>query len=129
MRTKRMASLSAFVMCAALLALADLSVAQNALTNPNFDSDVSGWTSDGAEATITHSTNDYQGSGTSGSAEITNASASGGNGLGMFQCLTGVVVGNSYDFGGRVFIPSGQLTTGPSYVKLAWLDGVCGSGN
>src|SRR5688572_20624223 len=65
------------------LLCADYAVAQNQLTNPDFDSDVIPWAAE-AEASVIH--NASEGSPSPGSAEVTNSSTGASNGTGILQC-------------------------------------------
>ncbi len=102
--------------------------AVNVLTNPGFNSDISGWTAQ-ASVTAAFSTNDANGSPTSGSASVTNTSAGAGNGTGILQCIGGVTVGSSDTYGGKMYYPSGQTRTGPVVIGFRWMDGAGCTGN
>jgi hypothetical protein len=77
--------------------------AQNVLTNPHFDTSLTGWTSSGTVAF--DAANDANGSPSSGSARVTalgitaNTLTSAGPG----QCQP-AVAGTSYDYGGKVLV-------------------------
>ena len=96
---------------------------ENLVVNPEFDTDVSGWTPE-PEVSIAWSAIDASLDPGSGSAEVTNSVAGPRNGRGMNQCLNLVVVeGAVYDFGGKALIPDGQARTGSAQVGLRWLAG------
>jgi hypothetical protein len=112
----------------AVIAIAAPAAAQNMLTNNSFPANVAGWALDGS-ASVAWNSLDADGSPASGSALVTNSSPGASNGAGMYQCAGAVIAGNSYDYGGRILIPSGQLTTGDAQVGLRFLDGAGCTGN
>lgn len=94
---------------------------ENVVFNPDFDTDVSGWTVE-AEVSIAWSTVDANLDPSSGSAEVTNSSAGANDGRGMSQCVDiAVVEGAAYDFGGKVLIPDAQARTGSAQIGVRWL--------
>ncbi len=96
---------------------------ENLVFNPDFDTDVSGWTAE-AEVSIAWSANDASLDPSSGSAEVTNSVAGANNGRGVNQCVDiAVVEGAAYDFGGKALIPDAQARTGSAQVGLRWLAG------
>ncbi|HZI63313.1 MAG TPA: hypothetical protein VFE44_00965 [Thermoanaerobaculia bacterium] len=99
-----------FVICAAVASLAaEAAIAQNQVSNSNFDTEIPPW-SEGAA--VTWSSIDFQGSPSSGSTLLTNTSGSAGGAIQMNQCVAGgVSAGASYVLGGQVFIPSEQGST------------------
>lgn len=101
--------------------------AQNLLTNANFDTDVSTWVL-GLNATALWQPLDAVASPTSGSALVTNSSADASRGTGILQCRA-ATAGQSYDFGVKVRIPSGQASTGSANGIVAWFSSpTCTSG-
>lgn len=93
---------------------------ENLVFNPDFDTDVSGWTAE-PEVSIAWSAVDASLDPSSGSAEVTNSVAGPNDGRGMSQCLDIVVVeGAEYDFGGKALIPDAQARTGSAQVGLRW---------
>lgn len=95
----------------------------NMLVNPDFDSTVGGWTPH-TDVSVYWNSLDGGGNPGSGSAEVVNASPDPSMGRGMQQCVPGAVVGGgSYDFRGRIFIPSGQTRTGNAQIGLRWYRG------
>ena len=109
---------AAIVLVAALVLLPwQHAAAQNLVTNPHFDTSVAGW-GPVAPPPTWDGTLDADGNPSSGSARTQN---SGGVLLTCFpllsQCVTGLVPGQTYEFGGKVFIPPGQL--GPGFVPVA----------
>lgn len=109
--------------CVAVLGIAGTAAAQNQLTNGSFASNVLGWTAESV-ASVAFSSMDANGSGSSGSALVTNSSPGASNGAGMSQCVGGITAGGSYDYLGKVFIPTGQARTGDAQIGVAWKDGV-----
>jgi hypothetical protein len=92
--------------------------AQNLLTNPNFDTDLSGWSVFGAVFDGT------AGSPTPGSAKFT-ASVAGTNATifsGLTQCVSGIVAGTSYDVSGQLRLSSAP-PGGTAFVAVAWYTG------
>ena len=90
-------------------------IAQNLVFNPNFDTDMSGWTSPGVWDTL-----DVDGSSASGSATYLNTSAGMAGFLFVRQCITidpGTV---GYDLSAWTLVPSGQPATGYAQVGVAW---------
>src|SRR5688572_23602656 len=100
--------------------------AQDQVVNGHFHdgAQVSGWVNENpAIVSIAHHDDDHAGGAGSGSASITNTSTTGGNGIGMKQCLGAVTAGNPYDWGGHLFYPSGQADAGDLQIGLRWFDG------
>ncbi len=100
--------------------------AQNLAVNPHFDTSVAGWAPTSGPLTW-DGTRDADGNPSSGSAQ---AGSGGGLILDCFQivtqCITAVTPGQVYQFGGKLFIPPGQLAPGNvpvlggAYVSVAW---------
>jgi hypothetical protein len=85
--------------------------AANLLQNPNFNGSLASWVAPYATYDATRSaTADGTGSALAGFTLPSNAAY--GNANGVEQCVDGIVPGTSYDFGGKVFIPSGQVGLG-----------------
>jgi len=102
---------------------------ENFAFNPDFDTDVSGWTAE-SEVSIAWSTVNASLDPSSGSAEVTNSVAGGNDGRGVNQCVdVAVVEGAVYDFGGKALIPDAQARTGSAQVGLRWLAGPGCSGS
>jgi len=93
-----------FIFAVAVSLLLPLSAqAANLLTNPTFDTDVTGWISPPAPSTLQW--DGSLGSPTAGSALVTNAiNSNGAQATGAFQCVA-VVGGLQYTFSGQVRIP------------------------
>jgi hypothetical protein len=101
---------AAIILVAALFLLPwQRAAAQNLVTNPGFDTSVAGW-GPAAPPPTWDGTRDADGNPSSGSAQTQNF---GGVLLTCFplltQCVTGLVPGQTYEFGGKVFIPPGQI--------------------
>lgn len=93
--------------------------AQNLVTNPDFNTDATGWTPTSAEMSITWAALDAYGSGTSGSGLVTNSFSTAAN-AGVTQCInTPLTDGASYDVGAWIRVPSGQTGTGAAGL-FAW---------
>lgn len=90
----------------AVLMLATHLPAQNLLVNPDFDTDLAGWSGIGA-----WSPTDAFGFPTSGSATWVNTWATGG-GYYLQQCVDLAPFFEAYDLSGWAYIPSGQAATG-----------------
>ncbi len=96
--------------------------AGNLILNSGFDVDYVSWAPE-THSSITWSSLDSEGNPMSGSALVTNLHPDPNNGQGMVQCLPAVVIpGAAYGFGGKVYIPSGQVNTGDAQVGLRWYD-------
>ena len=96
----------------------------NLLTNAGFQSDLSSWS---VSSNVVWSSRDVSGSGSSGSAFITD-SFTDGTGPGLNQC---VVLPNSgpFDVGGRFFFPSGQGQVPSGLLIVFWYSSTnCGAG-
>lgn len=101
------------------------SSAQNLLVNPNFDTDVSGWTTWGTDVAIVWNPEDAHGSPTSGSGEVINSHAGSASGLRAFQCVS-VTGGAYYQLRGKLLIPPGQPTLRGGELAIWWYaDGSC----
>ncbi|MFI5179884.1 MAG: hypothetical protein ACHQPI_00655 [Thermoanaerobaculia bacterium] len=82
--------------------------AANLLQNPNFSGSLASWVAPYATYDSTRSaTADGTGSALGGFTLPSNAAY--GNANGVEQCVNGIVPGTSYDFGGKVLIPGGQV--------------------
>lgn len=104
---------------ALLLAIISPVSAANLLVNPNFNGSLAPWTASFAVFDGTRSaTADGTGSALAGFTLPSNAAF--GNANGLTQCVSGIVPGTSYDFGGKVFIPSGQSGQGGGSVYIQW---------
>jgi hypothetical protein len=107
--------------------------AQNLLANPEFDSDLSGWT--GPQAGVFDPTLNAPGS-TGGSAQSINDQDNPGcppgavcvGQVAIRQCVP-VTAGTAYDFGGKLFIPGAQAASGYGNVALGfWASASCAGG-
>ena len=103
--------------------------AQNVTWAETFDDNVDGWLTE-TYMSVVHSPLDANGSGTSGSAEVSNFHPNANNGAGIRKCVTvNVTAGEFYIYGGAMLIPTGQTETGTAMVGLRWYDGVGCSGS
>jgi hypothetical protein len=100
--------------------------AQNLVVNPHFDTSASGWSLNAPG--VFDATQDVNGSPSSGSLGAAYAAATITS-VPVFQCIPGVVAGNSYSFGAQVLIAQasagGQVT-----IRVDWYtDTACSSNN
>lgn len=105
------------LICSALLLGLTLSVnaQENLLENPGFDTDFSGWGQYPGRIGD-WSSEDADGSGSSGSALLGNEGTSDGVvPLVLHQCIA-VEAGETYDFGGDVRVPAGQPAGTAAYI-------------
>ncbi len=99
--------------------------AQNMLSNGDFDTDVSGWTP--LSVVFEWDSSDCYQSPISGSGRVTNEQ-DGTLHAGILTCVDGMIAGQSYDLGGMLRIPTGQVGGGFAYFGVYWYDGVGCSG-
>jgi hypothetical protein len=97
--------------------------AANLLQNPNFSGSLAQWVTPYATYDSTRSAT-ADGTGSALGAFTLPSSAAYGNANGIEQCVNGIVPGTSYDFGGKVLIPSGQVGPGGGSVYIQWFDTV-----
>jgi hypothetical protein len=99
--------------------------AENLLSNGNFPiASVAGWTlEDPTSSELAWNSADYLSAMSSGSAQLTNKHAGGGQGTGMVQCVGAIVPGAHYDWGGSMYLASGQSRTGELQLGLRIYDG------
>jgi hypothetical protein len=89
-----------------------IALAQNLLTNPNFNQNISGWTAIPA-GTATWDATDIDASPSSGSARVTNSGSQA-----QFQQCVAVSPGAKYDLIAHMRIPSGQAGTGAAFIAI-----------
>lgn len=93
--------------------------AQNFLANGNFDSNVIAWpVEESSDASVVF--DGALGSPSPGSARVTNISIGPSNGAGIAQCGGAVTALKLYNWGGRIYYPSGQARTGNLQIGLRW---------
>ena len=117
---KYLKSVICFVSLTVALLIAPQADAQNMVVNGNFDGDTSNWTDGVSQGTFVFDPLNYSGPAGSGSGLMTITSTGPmwtGNAT---QCITGVSDAGVYDWGARVYIPSGHSTTGEVYLQLVW---------
>ncbi len=95
-------------------------LAQNLVGNGDFDTDVGGWAS--YHCLLAWDPADSQLSSTSGSAWLSNDNDAEPT-TAVSACADGVIAGQSYDFGGWIWIPPGQASSGSAKLGLYWHDG------
>jgi hypothetical protein len=115
---------ASFLVAAALLASAPCSAnpplpGSNLVINPDFSGSLAGWTSNFATFDATR-TATADGTGSALGSFTLPTGAAFGNANGLTQCVTGIVPGKPYFFGGKVFLPSGQGGTGGGSIALQW---------
>ncbi len=107
-----------------MAALAEVTFAQNLLTNPNFNSNLSGWNF--PPQTVWDGTigNPLPGSGPGSARSAYPFPAGGGFTNTLEQDITSFPVGQALQFGAAVFIPSGQSVPVIGYVSIAYYSDV-----
>lgn len=111
-----------------ILVVAPVAWAQNLVFNPDFNTDVTGWTPS-TTGTIEWSPLDAEGNPASGSALVTNRSTTAQDGTGPRQCIDGIDAGFFYLLAADVLVPSGQSETGYAELLVQWYDTPgCGGG-
>jgi len=100
-------------------------LAQNLVSNGEFDINVAGWTPYGIG--FEWDPSDWSGDPSSGSGLATN-DADGYMHAAIHSCVDGIVAGQRYDLGGMIAIPSGQSGGGSAGFGFYWLDGTGCSG-
>jgi hypothetical protein len=102
-----------------LLAVAAVPLeAANLLQNPNFNGSLASWAAPHAAYDSTRSAT-ADGTGSALAGFTLPPVGAYGNANGIQQCVDAIVPGTSYDFGGKVLIPSGQGQGGGS-VYILW---------
>jgi hypothetical protein len=91
--------------------------AQNLLTNPNFNQNISGWTASPAGVAVWDSA-DAKASPSSGSARVTSTASQV-----QFQQCVAVTPGVKHDLIVRTRIPAGQSGTGIAYIAISYFAG------
>lgn len=93
-----------FLVCLAA-GVASVASAQNLVLNPGFDTNTANWAVSGP-GTMAWSMVDANGIATSGSALLTNDSATPSNGMTVIQCIP-MPARYAFRFSGKVMVPSG----------------------
>lgn len=103
--------------CGVLLMLLSVpAAAQNLLTNPDFDTDLAGWTGSEVGSATWHGT-DVDDAPDSGSARIVNDLADPQTeAVVMSQCIP--IEPGEYQYGGHAFIPGGQAASGSVVMRV-----------
>lgn len=97
--------------------------AQNLLTNPHFSGNLTGWqATPGTSQTTYDATRSATADGTGSVGTIVHVDGFPGfaDAFTPSQCLSGIVAGANYSFGGAVLAPSRQGGGGRGSLKLAW---------
>jgi hypothetical protein len=111
----------------ALSLVASAASARDLIRNGRFATNVDGWPSLDPNVVLTWSPTDADGAATSGSLQATNSSSAALD-SGFIQCAGGIKAGVSYNYGGKLLIPSSN-PPGQSVLKLEWNDASDCSGN
>lgn len=117
-----------FVIALAAGLITDFAWGQNLVSNPGFDTDVTGW-STGATATIQWDTLDTDSNPASGSALVTNLSTTADDATGARQNITGISGGEYYKMSADILIPGAQSETGRANLLIQWYDQADCAGN
>jgi len=99
-------TLAVLTLVVAVCSSAGTVLAQNQVVNGDFTTYVSNWLN--GTPTISWSPLDAFGNPGSGSGLVTLPIVGGAGTYGCHQVINTVVVGSTYDYGGRIFVPSGQ---------------------
>ncbi len=97
-------------------------LAANLLQNPHFAGDLSGWNAGISTYDGTLDATGVVGSGSAKHVFVNNFNGGAGT-VALSQCLTGFVPGQSYIFGGKVYMPSGQAIEGTGSIVVSWFTG------
>lgn len=95
---------------------------QNLVVNPDFATDVTGWSAF-TTAAIEWNSLDSGGSVASGSGVVTNLSTTPGDATGARQCVEGLTGSSFYRFVADILVPSAQTETGNAYLLVQWYAG------
>ena len=122
-------NVSRFALFLVLAAVGGTAAAQNLLVNPNFDSNVAGWSFTTPGTFTWDSSLDAGSNPLSGSGRLDNTSPATNGTSFAAQCVA-VTGGSTYDFLAKIRIPSGQSQTGHANVVVNFYDGAsCGGSN
>jgi hypothetical protein len=112
-----------------VLVTAGTAAAQNLLVNPNFDSDVSGWSFTTPGTFTWDSTLDADSNPSSGSGRLENGSTVAFGTSFAAQCVA-VTGGSNYDLMVQIRIPSGQTDSGYAMINVNFYNAAsCGGSN
>lgn len=112
-RSRSLALATGFV---TFLLAATPAAAQNLLTNPGFDGNANGWQ---IGSNIYDSTQDAGGNPSSGSVAVSATLGAFSVTNAVNQCVSGIVAGTLYDFGGSLRISQQDVGT-TAHVEVAW---------
>ena len=118
-----------FVMVLSLVAaFSGSAAAANLLQNPHLAGDLSNWDAGISTYDGTLDATGVIGSGSAKHVFVNNFNGSAGT-VAVSQCLTSFVPGQSYIFGGKVYMPSGQSIEGTGTIVVSWFTGTnCSTG-
>ena len=112
----------------AIVFTAPVAWGQNLVVNPEFATDVAGW-SPGLTATIDWSSLDADAAPASGSGLVTNSDTVAGDASGALQCVDGISGDAVHLVSAHILVPSGQSETGRADLLVQWYAGPgCGGG-
>jgi len=111
-------SLRNAVVCALWLSCCGYASAQNVVVNPDFDIDVSSWIPNGATVGFDSAQN-IVGTPGSGSILVTNNIGNGAT-VSVRQCIDVPLSVGTYDFGGWILFPTGQVGTGSAGIAVSF---------
>jgi hypothetical protein len=99
-----------------------LSLGQNLVSNPDFDTDLTAWNPLSGALQMWDPL-DADSDPLSGSALVTNIDPDPNDGSGSAQCIDGLVGDWLYDVSAEFYIPSGQVETGHAYLLVQFYTG------
>ena len=103
-------------------------IAANLLQNSHFAGDLSNWDAGISTYDGTLDATGVIGSGSAKHVFVNNFNGAAGT-VALSQCLTSFVPGQSYIFGGKVYMPSGQSIDGTGTIVVSWFTGTdCATG-
>jgi hypothetical protein len=106
----------------AIVIPAPIAWGQNLVVNPDFATDVTGWSPD-LTSTIDWNLLDADAVPASGSGVVTNLSTTAIEGSGARQCVEGITGETFYRSGVDILVPGGQSETGYAYLLVQWYPG------
>lgn len=119
------AAVAALLCGAVLLAAAAPASAQNLLTNPDFDTDLTGWQDLSAAATHDNTVGAASGPGSALWSETIVGDSEGADLIVVSQCVSGVIPGATYQFGGTIAINDAPAGGSALLAAQFFADGAC----
>jgi len=104
------------------LVAAPVAQAQNLLGNPNFDTNLSGWSNGNPSITSAWDSQDVLSDPASGSALVTSTQTEAGAGSGLIQCvdIAGSGTPRRFEISSFYLIPGNQVDTAAPDLSLVW---------